>query len=629
MKVLRISSITIAIVLLMLGCLRTVSAAQGAYTQPGIQIIGPGCTTAFYIDPLCKPCGVGMKSSGQYPLTQNPPAFGTPAYYTMGNMPDADPNDPNVCTTAQWETKWGWTTPVTASDNSAMVKFIQQDVNFSNTSRIFYISMTGNDATAVMNDPSHPYATMAAIESGSDGQPGIDDNQGGVVVVEGGDWGAPGNPSIYFSPCQFNGGNPCWQLSGSVGHPLLVMSFPGEVVDLENTSESNGDIDASGSMRPWKNSCCLVIDGLEFWDPVFGRGAAINIANYSDITVENSEFAGWDKIIFSSHTVNALIKNNVFHDMRNHAIYFATAKPLSQGPGDFNFTLDQARWLAGTSVGASYHGQIIGNVMYGNGDAGYEPIHINTYIDYPVVEGNIISYSGGTGIGLETGVYHAFIADNVIFDNGRACITLYLYDASVPNLPATLRWNTIENNTCYVGMPTDYIRGTRPAGGILQNDGSSASGTYIKDTTIKNNIIVTHDIGGTQTGQMPLTFEASSYPETDFIQGNLFWSTGPTTDRLMVIKSGASPNDGAGVYNFAQFQAFNANFSGNQYADPQFASASPNYTLTPGAFNFSVAASSPAANIGANLSDLLTPPTPPLLPPPMVLPSPPGNVAVN
>ena len=623
--------VILSLLLALLGCMQSMDATAATYTQPGIQTLGPGCTTAFYRDPLCKPCGVGMKASGQYPLTQNLPALGTPAYYTMGDMPDADPKDANVCTTAQWETKWGWTTPVSPSDNDAMVKFLNQDMNFTNTSRIFYISMSGNDATAVMNDPSHPFATMAAVEGGANGQPGIDDNQGGVVVVEGGDWGAAGNPSIYFSPCKFNGGNPCWQLSGSVGHPLLVMGFPGEVVEIQNTSISGDDIDATGSQPPGKNSCCLVVDGLEFWDPAFGEGAgALNIANYADITVENSEFAGWDKIIFSSHTVNALVKDNVFHDMRNHAVYFATAKPLAQGPGDFNFALDQADWLAGTSVGASYHGQIIGNVMYGNGDAGYEPIHINTYMDYPVVEGNIISYSGGTGIGLQTGVYHAFIADNVIFDNGRDCITLFLYaSSSQPNLPATLRWNTIENNTCYVGRPSDLIRGTNPAGGVLQNDGVSASGHYIQNTTITNNIIVTYDNGGSQTDQLPLKFEANSYPETDIIQGNLFWSAGPTTGRVMVIASNASPNGGTGTYNFAQFQAFNANFSGNQYADPMFTSASPNFTLTPGTFNFQVSTTSPAANIGANLSALLTPPTPPQLPPAVVTPSPPSNVTVN
>jgi hypothetical protein len=621
---LRISRFVALTLLLSLGYMRLVSGASAVYTQPGIQIVGLGCTTAFYLDPLCKPCGVGMKSSGKYPVNPDPPAEGSPAFYTMGDMPDADPNDPNVCTTAQWEAKWGWSTPASASDNGAMVKYLQQDMDFTNTSRIFYIAMNGNDSTAVMNDPSHPYATMAAIKFGANGNPGIDDNQGGVVIIEGGYWGAPGNPSLNLDPCD-PANNACWELSGSPGHPLLVMGFPGEVVQTEN------GLTATGTYRPGKNACCMTVDGLEFWDAQYGAGGfgAIAVADYADITVENSEFAGWDKIIFSNDVQNALVKNNVFHDMLHHAVYFAFTSGIIQS-GDFNFALDHANFLRGASMGASYHGQIIGNVMYGNGNHGYEPIHVNTYIDYPVIEGNIISYSGGTGIGLYTGVYHAFVADNLLFDNGRDCITLFLYDPAV-NPPAAnaLRWNTIENNTCYVGKPSDSIQGTSPMGGILQNDGTSTSGHYIKDTTITNNIIVTYDTGG-GTGQLPLKFETNSYPETDTIQGNIFWSTGPTTGRVMVISSGASPNAEAGTYSFAQFQAFSPNFSGNQYANPQFKSASPDYSLTPGLFNFGVSETIAAANVGANFTDLLTPPTPPPWPPDSgVLPSPPSRFKVK
>jgi hypothetical protein len=566
-----------------------------------------------------------MKSSGNYPVIENPPGFGAPAYYTMGDMPDADPNDPNVCTTAQWAAKWGWTMPVSASDNSAMVGFLQKDVGFTNTSRIYYISMTGNDATAVMNDPSHPYATMAAIKYGANGNPGINDNQGGVVVIEGGDWGAAENPSISLGPCQVGR---CWELSGSPGHPLLLMSFPGEVVQIQSAGDV---IDATGTYSPGKSACCVTIDGLEFWDSQYGRGlGAIAVANFADFTVENSEFAGWDKIFFGPNTVNALVKDNVFHDMMSHAVYFGFNGGISHGPGDFNFAVDYANFLHGTSQGASYHGQIIGNVMYENGGNGYEPIHVNTYIDYPVIQGNIISYSGGTGIGLYTGVYHAFVADNVLFDNGRDCITLFLYDPEHdPTSAATLRWNIIDNNTCYVGNPGESIRGTGPGGGIAQKDGTTTGSHYIKDTTIENNIIVTYDNGGT-TGQLPLKFQTNSYPETDTIKDNLFWSTGPATGRIAVIDPDASPGGGAGIYNLAQFQALSANFSGNQYANPGFESASPSSTLAPGAFNFAVLATSPAANLGANLSALLTPPTPAPWPPTLtVLPRPPSTFRVK
>ena len=583
------------------------------------QVIGHGCTTAYFIDDDCDGCGVGVKSSGQYPLTQNPPAVGTPAYYTMGDTQDADDTDPTVCTTAQWQAKWG-------TANLGMVNFLQQRKGFTNTNRIFYLSPSGNNSTAMVNDPTHPYASMAPIMTA------LEDLQGGVVIIEGGTY----TSGLYLSPCGDNGGNPCWELSGGPGHPLLVMAYPGEVARVTASSASGNGLDATGAYSPGRSDCCVIIDGLQFSAPTYGDGNGINAAYVSNWIIRNCEFAGWDKIIFSSHAVNALVENNVFHDMNSHAVYYAYDQGINQGPGDFNFALDEANYQAGQSEGASYNGQIIGNVMYGNGNSGYEPIHINAYMDYAVVEGNIVSYSGGTGMALETGVYNAWIAHNIFFDNGRDCITLYLYDhAGSPNAAATLRWNTIENNTCYVGSPTDVIRGTNPGGGIVQDDGTNESGHYIKDTTILNNVIVTYDNGVT-TDQLPLKFETNSYPETDTIQGNLLWSTGPTTGRVMVVSNDASPNGGAGTYNLSQFQAFNANFSGNLYGNPQFESASPSFTLTPGAFNFAVPRASPAAGLGANLPlPLPSPPAVPQLPPaPAALgaqgaPSPPSNLTVT
>ena len=605
-----------------IGCLFVVAASIKATTiayAKAPQVIGHGCTTAYFIDDDCDGCGVGVKSSGQYPLTQQPAAVGSTPTYTMGDTQDADDTDPTVCTTAQWQAKWGTT-------NQGMVNFLQQRKGFTNTNRIFYVSPSGNNSTATVNDPTHPYSSMAPVMTT------LEDLQGGAVIIEGGTY----TNGLYVSPCGYNGGNPCWELSGSSGHPLLVMAYPGELVQVTASAASGNGLDATGIDSPGRGDCCVIIDGLEFSAPLYGEGDGINVAHASNWTIRNCEFAGWDKIIFSSHTVNALVENSVFHDMNSHAVYYAFDQGIDQGPGDFNFALDEANYQAGQSEGASYNGQIIGNVMYGNGSSGYEPIHINAYMDYAVVEGNIVSYSGGTGMALQTGVYHAWIADNIFFDNGRDCVTLYLYPPhGDPSDAATLRWNTVQNNTCYGGLPTDVIRGTNPAGGIVQDDGTNSSGHYIKDTTILNNVIVTHDNGVT-TDQLPFKFETNSYPETDTIQGNLFWSTGPTTGRVMVVSNDASPNGGAGTYNLSQFQAFNANFSANLYGNPQFESASLSFTLTPGAFNFAVLGTSPAAGLGANLAAPLPAPPPiPQLPPTAATqdtqgtPSPPTNLTVT
>ncbi len=330
----------------------------------------------------------------------------------------------------------------------------------------------------------------------------------------------------------------------------------------------------------------------------YGLGDAFSGSDTKSWTFVNCEFAGWHQIMFGDHTVDALIKNSVFHDMMFHAIYFGFGgKGLSQGPGDFNFTLDEQRFLAGQSLGASSRGRIIGNVMYNNGASGYEPIHINAYIDNPVVEGNIVSFSGGSPFSLQTGVYHAVIRNNLFFDNGRDCGTLYLYDHGDPTVPATLRWNTIENNICYVGRPNDAIRGTNPGGGIVQRDNTESPGHYIKDTMIQNNIIVTYN-EAPGAPQVAFDFERNSYPKSDTIRGNIIWNSAPgasSSDRVMSISADAIPGGAdAGNYDFNGFQAFSPNFSENLYANPEFKHASPALGMTPDAFNFELPSTSPA-----------------------------------
>ena len=90
--------------------------------------------------------------------------------------------------------------------------------------------------------------------------------------------------------------------------------------------------------------------------------------------------------------------------------------------------------------------------------------------------------------------------------------------------------------------------------------------------------------------QAPFQFGRNSYPETDTIRNNIIWNSAPgasPADRVMLISADASPGGkGSGSYDFNQFQAFNANFASNRYADPKFKNASPALTLTPGAFNF-------------------------------------------
>jgi hypothetical protein len=157
----------------------------GMVTQPGATVIGAGGSTLFYRSRFGKPCGVGYKSSGQYPVWTSGtlPVYGAARWWTMGDTPDADPNDPSVCTTAQWEAKWiktvgsslTWGTATAAQQNQALVNYLTEDFGYSNSAtwHVYYLSQSGNDSTAVVDDPTHPFATVAGIENGTNSQPAL------------------------------------------------------------------------------------------------------------------------------------------------------------------------------------------------------------------------------------------------------------------------------------------------------------------------------------------------------------------------------------------------------------------------------------------------------------------------
>jgi hypothetical protein len=174
-------------------------------------------------------------------------------------------------------------------------------------------------------------------------------------------------------------------------------------------------------------------------------------------------------------------------------------------------------------------------------------------------------------------------------------IVLYVADKQA----ASLRWDTIENNTIYVGNPADTIRHSNPACGIVARNGTDpARGNWIKDITVRNNIIETFNRAADP--QPAFHFERLSFPDTWTIENNLIWNDAPgspgPSDVVMQIDKDAYPVEGkdAGNYDFARFQAYSPKFSGNLYADPKITSASPSYTLEPHRFDFNLAPGSPA-----------------------------------
>lgn len=541
----------------------------GAHTLSAQQVsLGQGCTTATYIDKDCDGFGVGKKSSGLYLL-------GESTTYTTGDLPDADDDDPTVNTTATWESKW----------SGSIAGFLQQRRGFTNTGRIFYLSQSGSNSTGVVNDKARPFRTMAPVLTA------LRDLQGGVVVVRGGMWS-----DLYLSPCE--GGNPCYAPSGTASKPVYILAYPGERVETSRVLGHDGS-----SYWPNRDMRYVTIDGFQWKSPEYGLGDAVRLVDVDHITIRNCEFAGWHQIFFGNHSEDILIEQNVFHDMGTHTIYFGSYGMVSYGAADFDFADDAAKYAAGQSPGASARGRILGNVMYNSGSGGYEPIHINTYTRDNLIEGNIISYCGGTGIGLQSGVYHTTVRNNAVFENGRAAITLSLYGPDTQ--AATIRYITIENNTLWTGKRGTSIRGTTPGAGIEAHDYSSSTGHWIKDVIVRNNVIVT-DNYSFSWGNPALSFRRNSYPDTWTVQNNVIWSSAAGAspgDRVMVIAADAYPTGAtAGNYAFSQFQTYAPTYGGNLYSDPGFNTASPGFTLTPWLFDFALRPSSPALRAGTSSS---------------------------
>lgn len=705
------------------------------FTQPNVNIVGPGSGTVFYIDAWGKPCGVGMKSSGIYPVapmtsgnwsgsvtlngtttmvvnstTANGPigpghtwvsganipagtaivsgtpgntgtfilsqaatgsatetatfqrsiANSTPAWWTFGDSPDADPGSTSVCSTAQWATKYGCATSACnqTGDNAALVSFLNNNflignqIGFANTAKIYYVSTSGDMCspsctTAVVNDPAHPYGRLAPILnlldvtgssftasatlanaspiltvttggsgtiqktskvtgtsipgntyivrqiSGTVGGAGsylmtnlatatvgspesvtVSSNPGGVIVVRGGTYAvctssAPSSSCLSFQPGNGNGGNPNWELSGSPGAPLLVTSFPGEVVNVSAVSGfGSGDIfDLTGAGFNQRARCCLTINGLQMNDPVFDAGGgAIRMFYYSDATIQNNEFAGWDKVEIG-HVRNVTFAQNVMHEMYAHTVYndWATGCWLSSPQVDTNFATEDAGVYAvpSTSCGATYNLRIMNNVAYDTAYGGSDSYHLNGWSDGNIVSGNVTSY-GGYPISGQTGVYNAQISGNLNLDVTSECVLLYLYangyGVATPTNGSTslpIAAVAIPNNSNFPLNAYIFDAQGAIAGGLgLPNGTDPAAATATQITVSPGNPPQTYTISpaaigntvGVVTGGLNNGLPAPSTLRWNSITNNICWEGNPND-----VIFGGSPGPGIKLYDKVGF----------------------------------------------------------------------------
>ncbi len=824
------------------------------FTQPGIEVVGAGCTTAFYLDPLCKPCGVGMKSSGNYSASiQSAPAglsvtgsttsgsnvltvtaivtgslliapgmnvigptgalaagtsiagygsntgggLGTyvmsanatgtasgtfsfshvPAYWTMGDLPDAAPLSPSICTTAQWEgAPWGsagsWNAAGTdAAKNAVMKSFLATEYGYANsgTWHVYYVSQSGTTTSGAPDAPSDPYGLLAPILNAVDtpvsnfsgtasltagsnivtiscpctstlgrgsefltgagfgthpyiveqlsstahGALGTSGTYmmtsgaaatetpeavtagylpGGVIVIEGTStpWPqcglSPTSPCLGLTHCGAGGDNPpCFELSGSVGHPLMIMSFPGNVVSMPSLSGTDGlDLQGYGNSGPPPTVAAgyLILEGLEWSDPISDQdgasGGGLSINAYNHLTVEYSEYAGWDKIfIATGNSRDDTVRDNVVHDMATHGVYVGSVSSkcayLSTPGVDTNFAVDAINYVNGLSCGAVYNPRTMHNVFYADSQSNYDTVHYNSWIDGGNIEGNVIDYSGQP-VSLQTSEYNIDVDGNLIFDNTHEAFLIFPYSNDAVNAtltqgsttmtvssvlysiesnngmiaaemvsgpngilplgttistapgspgtgtytlsqpanasgsvviiggptfagPSTDRWNAFRNNVVWVGQPSDNILSGTPGGFTLLGEKTSIS--YVKNTSLLNNLIVTtNNYPGTGAG-IPFQWQQyNGYPEATNAAGNIVFSVGSETGGSAVMwlqTSTVSTVLPQGYYNFSggtgcssSSASFNSCFPSNTFATSNpLPNALESYAQTPGLFDFS------------------------------------------
>lgn len=410
------------------------SLGTGTGTGTGVSAsqtvrLGSGCSTAYFIDNDCDGHGVAVRADGNYTMAGN-----------VGDTPDADDNDPTVSTVGDWRTKYG--SGPTDTSFITLQKFLLASRGYNTTqSRVWYVSASAADNTDCtangngtnINHPCRDWALAATA---------YHDGNGGLILFRAGT----------YDPTTFTG--PAYQPSASSSSsPLILMAYPGEAVIFSSAY----DLQLSSSYWPGKNLANVIVEGLILRNPLAGDCVAVTYA--VNWIFRRNEFSACPDtaIRANNHIQKLLIEGNVFHDTGAHAIYLGYESPYAVPHAygqDFDFGQDAANYAAGTSVGADQNITIRNNLSYRDGRSGYESFHINSYIDQITVENNIIhsSTTGSTAMGFQSGIYHAIIQNNLIFNNLGCAITFSQYNGD--NQAATHRWNTIINNTIWNGLST-------------------------------------------------------------------------------------------------------------------------------------------------------------------------------
>jgi parallel beta-helix repeat protein len=502
------------------------SVTQPPTTAPASLHLGRGCTTAWFIDEDCDGYGVAVRSSGSY---------GGPG---VGDRPDADDRDPAINTAqtvlAQYDANHNG-----VLDPSELKLFLSQHKGISSAKDVYYMAPTGNNATGLKNDPSHPFA---------DYYNGVRTRlqPGDVVVYAAGTYDEPYIESV---------------TSGLQGSPIVIMASPGARVLFNPKAEAMG----------LEGSHDVIVDGFIIDNPYnSGLGTGLGVGQSTRTTVRNIEVERFNYLSSIDDMHDVVIEHWVSHHQSEHGLYLG------------------ARDNPSTNV------TVRDSLFYKNGvESGYGAIQYNGRVTNLRIERNIIHSNGQWGLSLKEGVSNSVFQDNVIFNNQGHGIVFDIYPGDCVNstgiCPYSQTGNLITNNTIWIGkydltgiVPVGNIPTNAAAILVARNMGTVGDGHDQGQNTFQNNILVTYN-------GPAFRYTSPEWLDTTTVQNNLIYR---------VAGDGDVADFSTTSYSFTSFDATYALVHDNRFGNPMLASTSIDFWSNPSAFNFNLLTGSPAIGIG-------------------------------
>ena len=476
-------------------------------------------------------CSAAWCGDEIYYIDRDGDGYGVGRGYTLG--PDADDNDPTINTPQSILKKFG-------TLNTFLIH------KGYTVNRKIFISPSGNDSQAKVDNIDAPYATWAMVKK----------------ILQPGD-------VILFRDGVYSERISSKNIGGTTGMPLILMSYPGETAIFRNCGTGS-----NGAAIGFKGAWHLVLDGFIFDNQVVpgdGNGISLNgSTSYDwdpvrDIVIRNVEAMNTKSGLRAMVNIHdLLVENCVIHDTGSHNIYWGTS---SNKQPNSDLTLRNSILYKGSKSLDGRH-----------------CFQHNGVVTRLVIENNIChSTVKGGGISIENGASDSIIENNLIFNTSKMGIQFYSYKAA---WGAPMINNAVLNNTIWIGTH-NFLGKPEPKdhSGILLRDRTGH--LPIDYTRIANNIICT------QNG-FPVYIAAESLAKTTSITNNILYRTASETKKLLILSGKTAAKIADDKISIDALNEYGKTMNNNSLCDPLFKKADIENYAAPEKFNFEPSAESPA-----------------------------------